>query len=87
MPAATPALTGQSVSWKWRITPMRSPFTPPFRPDSRSGFGRFALDGSAGSWPVSASSRMAQSSTVQASGPTVSRLCDSGSTPTREHSP
>ena len=58
-----------SVSKKWRMTPMRSPFAPFPNSAVKSATGRLALAGSAGSWPAKPCSSSAQSSAVHAIGP------------------
>src|SRR5690606_37347432 len=62
-------------------SPIRTPAGDPSMRAVRSGTGRLAVLGSAGSWPAMACRTSAQSRTVRVNGPTVSRLCATGTQP------
>ena len=66
---------------------MRSPFTPRAHAAAKSGTGMSALVLSFGSKPDMDFSRIAQSSTVRATGPAWSRLLAKATTPKRLHRP
>ncbi len=68
-------------------TPIRRPFTPRAQAAAKSGTGRSALVLSFGSWPAMLRSRIAQSSTVRATGPAWSSEEAKATTPQREHLP
>ena len=70
-----------------RGTPMRRPFTPRAQAAAKSGTAMSALVESLGSKPAIEPSRMAQSSTVRASGPGWSSEEAKATTPQREQRP
>ena len=68
-------------------TPMRRPFTERPQAAAKSGTGTSALVLSFGSKPAMERSRIAQSSTVRATGPAWSREEAKATTPQRLHRP
>ena len=79
--AATPGSSGTSPPMRCETTPIRRPVTPSWSASRHGSPATGVVDASSGSGPAIASRSSAQSSAVRASGPTVSYVHETGTTP------